>query len=310
MITHIEHYIHILREMPYCDASFDSAIEFLRQGFVASLPMDPFRYKYSSDLARALHHRVQISGSIRDLDELISLHESSTNSAKNPSDRSRAFCLLGYALKDRFEMEGRDSDSERCENAFEKALEETPFENTTKALILTGLGAALLRGLPIRDPIPKSTLDRAIHLVEQGIACALPDDPNRIKYQTWLCNALLKRFQPTANVEILERAITLSENFLNLTPQHDEELPDMYALRCSALHLRYRVNNDMSDLNEAILLAEKSVSAAGPFKHVQAERLHTLSRALIDRIIETHSIADSHRAVEVLETAITALPIG
>ncbi|KAG8893464.1 hypothetical protein FRB99_001926 [Tulasnella sp. 403] len=142
--------------------------------------------------------------------------------------------------------------------------------------------------------------EKAFEAWQEAVNICPPTDPGRHCRLRNLAYILHVRFELTADLDDLDKSITLKEEVLTLNGPCDQS-HDLDTLSVS-LYARFQVTADLTDLDRSIVLSEESIPLANPTD--RAERMRGLAIALGTRFNNTARLPDLERGISLLEQAL------
>ncbi|KAF2804516.1 uncharacterized protein BDZ99DRAFT_544163 [Mytilinidion resinicola] len=164
-------------------------------------------------------------------------------------------------------------------------------------------------------------VEQAIQRTEGWVAVTELDDPERARrfqildmmsarmYElAYISQELLQNYERYGSIEDLDKAISVIEQVLNITPQGSEDLAAMLSNFGAMLSRRFERTGSMDDLNQAVDVANMAVEATPQDHPKRAGRLSNLGNRFGSRFEQTGSMDDLNRAVDVGNMAVEATP--
>lgn len=188
----------------------------------------------------------------------------------------------------------------------EAALDITPEDDPDRLQRLTDLGICLGHRFERTGAVDQ--LDRLIQVFEE--AEGLPSDDNT--QRGWILNGLggglKERYLGNGqSVEDLERAISISEDALSITPNAPETLTNLGTV----LLLRFRHSGDVADLDRCVELIEKAQAAVLPDDPSSARFSAAMAEAYGQRFHCKGDLTDLEKALEKQRKAVaTVAPVS
>ncbi|KAG8901355.1 hypothetical protein FRB99_005379 [Tulasnella sp. 403] len=143
-------------------------------------------------------------------------------------------------------------------------------------------------------------VEKAVEAQEEALNLCPPTHSYRGPCLLNLADALHTRFRITANMDDLDRSISLKEQALAIDPRWNRSFY-LNNLACS-LHARFEATSNLADLDRDIELREESLELASPSD--RPIRLQGLATSLRTRFLNTANFADLERAVTSSEEAL------
>ena len=273
----------------------DDAAKKLRQAVLhPGMERHPFRFTALADYGGVLFTIFCLKGSFENLvlaveilrkaDSDLRLFEVSTDA------RVSLYNNLGSALYKKYLWEGLSEDLDNSISYYRSAR--ALAEDDIKDRIDANLGAALSKRFDVSGDI--KDLDEAIALLEAAVGGKLVN----------LGNALCRRYEMTGALCDLEVAITHLEEAL--VSECDSGEMDRSALLSSlgaALHDRFDVARDISDLNRGIELLRSSIGILPDMSRVRIPKYVNLSSMLHERFKLRSAGEDLEEAIRYLRIA-------
>ena len=209
---------------------------------------------------------------------------------------------LGNALRMKFERTGSIEHLVTCIGLHEKALMSTPIVAAERPMIQSNLGAALHQRF--ERFYNREDLTRA-HYILQETLDSLPTNEftKRGIIVNNLGNVLRSCTQETTSTALLDRAINSFKVVLSSLPPEDSSRHIIKMSLGNAFSCRYKFNNSVEDLNNAILVYDEALSYVDSTDdyYTRAIIASNLSAALRDRFERNDNQDDINRAAKVLE---------
>ncbi|KAG8906416.1 hypothetical protein FRB99_006918 [Tulasnella sp. 403] len=197
------------------------------------------------------------------------------------------------------------------------AIESSNIDKLEEAIVFAGQTAESCADDPILHTVVLDTLgrghwamfnetgkllhiDKAIEAREEAVNGCPPTHPDRPTCLSNLAVVLCARYEISADINDLDRSITLSEQVLELGPLC-YRYARLHNLAASLLS-RFEATSNLVDLDRSIALLEESLELASPSD--RPDRLRSLAGPLVTRFRNTANFSDLERAVMLLEEAL------
>ncbi|KAJ8107234.1 hypothetical protein OPT61_g9005 [Boeremia exigua] len=227
----------------------------------------------------------------------------------DPADHARLLDTLGNYLGMRYSIFGAMGDLEEAILLGSEAVRMMPPTNPNHILCLNNLATSL--GDRYRRHGDMASLDESIQIAQDIVDATPSTQPLWATYLNNLAAQLLRRHSITDATDDLDRAIDYlrkASNATNLAERGD----DIQAMALNnlvvALGSRYQRFGEISDLGEAISIAQKVVNETPIDNPERPKRLKNLSNCVTKRYARTQSMADLDEAIRAAEEAAAAIP--
>lgn len=245
--------------------------------------------------------RYGTTGDAEDGDRAVEgLRDLARRTAEDDADYAHTMHLLGVALCDRYDVEGRVDDLRDAIAALEKADRADPrdggWDNLAEALVR--------RHKRFGDA---ADLDRAIALVESRLDGQRPGTGENHRGWSALSLALDARFYQTGRLDDLDRATAIGEELVAApvdAPIHAIFLAN-HGLR---LLDQYNYRHDVAGLKRAVDLLRQAIGTPGTRRADQARWRSTLGLALGALAEVTGELPDLMESIAVHEQAVADTP--
>jgi CHAT domain-containing protein/tetratricopeptide (TPR) repeat protein len=325
----------------------DEHIDVLRQLVAATPAGDPTRPNRRMMLSAALERRYRATGALADLDQALDLaRQAVAETPRGHADRAEFEFDVGYYARARFDRTRAAEDlaealaaSRTAVAAADRADLPHYLHNLSRALesafSVAGDVACLTEAIDAGGralSLARDQEDRAFYLLHQGRlhrtraettgsmtdlnlavelgrqAVAAADPPGADDWVE-LAVSLGMRFHLRADVADIEEAIAAGrEAVIRATDQHDRSICQS---RLDQLLLyRFEHGGRSADVDEAVELARRALSATPPGAPPRANRLSQLAVALSKRHLRTSDPADADESITLAREAVAALRPG
>ncbi|MFC8514457.1 CHAT domain-containing protein [Streptomyces sp. NPDC057257] len=256
-------------------ADLDTPVDVL-SSMLAAAP-EPKRARVQAELATALYWRHERKGVLADLEKQIELRRRALE-ATAPTDPARGIRLAGQGIAHRIRYERLRSPEDldeaiRLGTEAVSATAEDPFA-------LSNLGQTCL--LKYRHTFEKAELDRTIDLLTRAIEKYPVHFPNADRALAMVClsEALEARYRDTFDPALLDEAVKWQREATKMVPRSHSHLGGYLSGLSTMLLNRFVQSRSVTDLDEAIAIAEEAVSVTSPTHRSYGPLLGHLAEAL------------------------------
>jgi tetratricopeptide (TPR) repeat protein len=218
-----------------------------------------------------------------------------------PDDPSHALALsnLGSALQSEFELAGDTATLDEAIAVARQAVGEGT-DDPDLPMYLSNLGVILLT--LFRQAGEPAVAREASTVARRAVELALPDDPNRVLFQTNLSNALWMNSLHLRDRTSLDEAIEVGRRAAETSAGGGLSLVNLGV----SLQARYTLTGELADLEECIRICRAGIEALEPGHVVRTTYLASLGSALQLRFARLGQPADLEQAMAVLREAVAA----
>ena len=243
------------------------------------------------------------AGALRVLDALPGIaaqHEEVRRAGQAPPDRAAE----AERLRNLYKQTGDPQMLRLAIEAARQAVAAHRTEGPGRAAALASLGV-LLRLDYERGGDP-GRLAESVEAGRAAVAAGSPSDPGYPPALSSLGNALQEQFKIGNDPALLQEAARLYRTAIEILPPDHPELPGLLSNLGNALLARATHSRDPALVDEAIVAGRAALQAGGPNPVQQAN----LGSALFWRFEHSLSVVDLQEAVDLLQRALAAFPVG
>jgi len=253
---------------------------------------------YLSNLGNDISRRFEQTGEIKDLEEAIDTYRQAVSLASS-DDPQRSYYLnnLAGCLGIYFDFTGKLEALEETIQLFQDLVQHTTHDDPDFPDYLANLAHSLHSHFEQLGQI--QDLQKAITLCRDAITLyqnspdpfALPD------YLNLLGNILLDAYEYEGRTEYMKEAIQLHNAALERTSPDHPDYPRYLISLLAVFRSRYTRTGQLTDLLEAINLAEGGIDQVPEASHVMHAMLrYNLGQLLLDRYERTQQLEDLEQA--------------
>ncbi|KAJ0311139.1 hypothetical protein COL5a_002442 [Colletotrichum fioriniae] len=280
----------------------DVIIEWNEQ-FLSVVPeKHAFRATLLGDLSVAFYQRFSMMGSdgnVDDLNRAVQLAEEDVP-ATRPGTEQRIFALanLNTILQNRYDYTRDKKDIKRAISVGEDAVERIPEDWRYAALILRQL--AIPRAKLFEHTHSLEDAQRALEAAESAVmkAESLGDKAGVALGSNTLARILGRRFEQTANMEDLDRAVSVLTNTMKLIPKSMIDYVVGLSYLATLLGIRFEQQGDVDDLTASISYTRSVLQLMSKDDSDRPVQLYNLANRLAERAQYTGILSDLDDAVD------------
>jgi tetratricopeptide (TPR) repeat protein len=257
----------------------DHAVDLYRQAVTWAPEDTPQVGSFLGGLGAALGLRMEFSGTVGDLDEMIVVLGRAV-AIIPPGDTEKAMCRsnLGNGLMLRFKVDGGDPRVlDEAIATFRRALQELP-EDSDRANAFTSLGSALSSRFELTGNL--ADLDQCVDSHRAAVSATTRDHPNYAMYRGNLGSALQQRFRVTRRDTDADQAVDALREAVTATEETSPYWPTYVGNLGALLTDRYLFSGQSAALAEAIEILRAASQAIHPGNVMRAGLLNSLGLAL------------------------------
>lgn len=276
----------------------DRAIAHLTEAISLTLePGDELATRLNN-LGAALQSRFERYGESDDINNAVTAYKRASNSVATDDLRVVFVSNLSMALRVRSEASGDANDLDDAMKTAEEALDFAQQGSPGAASCLDTLSTILLR--KAQSTGSADYLNLAIRRSEEAIEIS-----ERAEYYNNLALALRQRFEISRSTEDLNRAISILDRVIGLTPQRHASFSIRRVTLGNALWSRFDRTQSIMDINRAIAVYKEAI-AATPKDHANLPGyINNLGNSLHSRFEYTKNLIDLDEAIESYNQAVT-----
>lgn len=259
-------------------------------------------------LAVALASRYAHTSTTADLAERINLCRTVVTDSSLPVMRRYAHCVLGEALRDRFEKHGRLNDIHDSVDNLRDAFHQEATSSDSKWWPKTQLGRSLARRF--QRTVDLSDITEALPLQRQALQTCPTTSHYRHHVVFNLAHCLYVHYRGAGNFSTLREAITYHEEALSLRPDHHRDRHLSLNNLGIVYKTLYECSAEQTDLDIGIAHFEGALALRPEGSPDRDKYLNNLSTSIEQRYLLTGLEKNLDQAIKYGQEALDLRPLG
>lgn len=249
-----------------------------------------------------LSDRVEHTGAVSDIDEMITTYENAVRLADS-HDIPVYLGKLGKGYATRFEETAEFPDADKAIDALTRAVNATTEEGETKADRLCDVGDILLARLQKSGDLADG--DRALVSYEHAIQAMPSVDPDLPHYLDNLANAHLVRSEYSHDIRDIDNAITTLLRAVGLTEQGctPESRPFVLTNLGNAYMKKYGMTDESKDFDHAVQAQQEALGMTADDPTNRVTFLNNLGLVYLTQFKLHEALEDVDQAIAHLQEA-------